>query len=193
MAKKYFAILSVSLLFSQVILAACETSDIPGHYNDRYTDKNDGTVIDHMTNLMWMKCDVDVPWNPAKGICQENDQVAGSGRIKYTWQEALNKTQQANAEMLTEYSDWRLPNIKELASIMALHCLNSQNTALDSDFFPGASNEYWSSTPYRIPTEVLNDQMPINQAWKVSYKGDGLIGARPSTIDQLFTVRLVRN
>ncbi len=66
-------------------------------------DNGDGTVTDHATGLMWMKGD-------------SGQLKAGTKRDgKLNWQEAL-----AWAEGLeyAGYSDWRLPNAKELHSIV---------------------------------------------------------------------------
>lgn len=59
-----------------------------------FEDNDDGTITDNATGLMWMKDD------------------DGEGMI---WEEALSY-----AENATEagYSDWRLPNVKELQSIV---------------------------------------------------------------------------
>ena len=68
-----------------------------------FQDNGDGTVTDRATGLMWMKVD--------SGRLR-----AGRNRDgKLNWQEAL-----AWAENLVYagYSDWRLPNVKELQSIV---------------------------------------------------------------------------
>jgi len=59
-----------------------------------YQDNNDGTVTDDATGLMWAKDD------------------DGNGM---NWPEALSYAENAN---LAGYNDWRLPNAKELHSIM---------------------------------------------------------------------------
>jgi hypothetical protein len=60
-------------------------------------DNGDGTVTDRATNLMWTKAD------------------NGSG---LNWAAALAWVQQKNAEGTLGHSDWRLPNAKELESIV---------------------------------------------------------------------------
>lgn len=61
---------------------------------NNFIDNNDGTVSDYATGLMWQKAD------------------DGIGR---NWEEALAYAE--NLE-LANYSDWRLPNAKELQSIV---------------------------------------------------------------------------
>lgn len=62
-----------------------------------FTDNNDGTVTDEATGLMWAQGD------------------SGEGM---DWQAALTWTEQVNAESYLGYDDWRLPNAKELQSIV---------------------------------------------------------------------------
>ena len=63
-----------------------------------FEDNNDGTVTDRATGLMWMKVD------------------SGNFKVgKMNWQQALKWAE--NLEY-AGYSDWRLPNAKELQSIV---------------------------------------------------------------------------
>jgi len=62
-----------------------------------YTDNGDGTITDNATGLMWSSDD------------------SGQGM---NWEEALAWVQQKNAENYLGYSDWRLPDAKELQSIV---------------------------------------------------------------------------
>ncbi len=62
-------------------------------YNN-FTDNGDGTITDSSTGLMWMKTD------SGKGL---------------NWEEALSYAENLEAG---GYSDWRLPNAKELQSIV---------------------------------------------------------------------------
>ncbi|MFH0790801.1 MAG: DUF1566 domain-containing protein [Candidatus Omnitrophota bacterium] len=91
-----------------------------------YTVNGDGTITDNVTGLMWV---ID---STAAGI-------GGS----YNWLTAIS-----NCEGLTypasSYTDWRLPNIKELWSLV--HYQNS-NPSIASDF-TCQNNKYWSSTTY---------------------------------------------
>jgi hypothetical protein len=87
------------------------------------TDNGNGTVSDSKTKLMWQK-----------GGPPLYD-------LSYTWDGALSY-----CEGLTDagYSDWRLPNIKELESLVD----DSRNSPpIDTTLFPNARKwKYWSST-----------------------------------------------
>jgi hypothetical protein len=62
-----------------------------------FIDNQDGTITDQATGLMWSKAD------------------SGSG---LNWQQALAWVQRKNLENYLGYNDWRLPNAKELQSIV---------------------------------------------------------------------------
>jgi len=102
----------------------------------RFTDNSDGTVTDNLTGLIWLK----------------NANVAGSK----TWADALIycNALAAPAAELTDDSvagDWRLPNIKELQSLIDF----GQNyPALPSGhpFNNVQSGFYWSGTTYASST-----------------------------------------
>ena len=87
----------------------------------RFTDNDDDTVTDNLTGLMWA-------------------QNANADGIK-TWEEALTY---CNGLMLGEHTDWRLPNVKELQSLIDYGNLGP---ALPSGHpFTGVASHYWSST-----------------------------------------------
>ncbi len=87
-----------------------------------FTVNNDGTVTHHKTGLMWLR-------DPLNGT--------------YSWEQALMEAEGAS---FVGYTDWRLPNAKELASIVETRCYApSINLAV----FPSTpSMEFWTSTPF---------------------------------------------
>lgn len=100
-----------------------------------YHDNENGTISDNSTGLMWMKDD------NRKGLI---------------WQEALKY---ANDSEFAGYSDWRLPTVKELQSIVDYsRAPDKTNSASISPMFNcseiidegGKSNYpfYWSSTTH---------------------------------------------
>ncbi|MFO8049627.1 MAG: DUF1566 domain-containing protein, partial [Desulfosudaceae bacterium] len=91
----------------------------------------DDTVSDENTGLMWMQFTAD---NNDDDIIDDND--------KMNWQEALDWCEGLT---LAGYSDWRLPTIKELQSIVDIQ---TSEPAIDTNFFPdtGSNSAYWSST-----------------------------------------------
>ena len=68
-----------------------------GGFDNFFISNGDGTVTDHATNLMWQK--------------------SGSLRVM-TWEETKEYVQQLNHQGFAGHSDWRLPTVEELASLM---------------------------------------------------------------------------
>jgi len=201
MIKPLLTIISTTILTTQLVFATCATSNIPGHYTGRYVDNNNGTISDKMTKLLWMKCDLDVPWDDVGKKCQPPTDVlgGGTGRTTYTWQEALIAANNTNINGFAGYNvTWRLPNVKELASILELNCLsNNPNEvngtyAIDTTVFSTEVSTYWSSTPHPEAFDAENGSPFINQAWNVNFRRNTSdIGAVFSDINQTFHVRLV--
>jgi hypothetical protein len=95
-----------------------------------YVDNQDGTVTDTRTGLTWMRCASGQVW----------DGTTCAGEIStYTWDEAM-----ALHSTYADHSDWRLPNIDELGSIVDNKL---RNPAIDTSAFPIAPSSYfWSSS-----------------------------------------------
>ncbi len=96
-----------------------------GYGKNNFHDNSDGTITDQATNLMWAKAD--------------------SGR-GMNWQDALGFAQ---AMKLAGHSDWRLPNAKELQSIVDY----TRSPAIDPVFkltklTDGDYPFYWTSTTH---------------------------------------------
>lgn len=105
---------------------AVRTVTAPTTIANHFTDNGDGTITDNLTQLVWQK------------IPNANVQ---------TWEQAITY---AEGLTLGAYSDWRLPNIKELQSI------NNELATNPSVFSPYFSNlgvhNYWSSTTLKPNT-----------------------------------------
>jgi hypothetical protein len=120
---------------------------------DRFIDNGDGTISDHKTGLMWQK--------------------SGDGKRR-DWAEA---NQYGEELVFGGYSDWRLPSIDELFSIIDY---SRYGPAIDP-VFDCRSYDYWSSS-----TCV---DYPLD-AWLVGFYS-GLVGANFKTSYNAF-VRCVR-
>ena len=120
-----------------------------------FTDNGDGTVTDGNTGLMWQ---------------QEEGGLMN-------WEDAITYCEDLS---LAGYTDWRLPNYKELESITddTLY-----NPAIDTNYFPNAhASVYWSSTTYAANTSL---------AWYVSFFY-GNWGVAPNSKSNDYYVRCVR-
>ena len=97
----------------------------------RFKDNGGGTITDMASGLMWVK---------EPGAIGGNFGSAGSP-AKMTWNNAIDE---CPALTYAGHSDWRLPNIKELASIID-H--GKSSPSIDTVFFPSTqTTKYWSST-----------------------------------------------
>jgi len=128
----------------------------------RFTDNSDGTVTDNLTGLTWLK----------KANCIQSDYPSFDNDFtqngEVTWEHAfdfvigINNGSYPNCG--ASQTDWRLPNIKELQSLIDFAYFDPalSNAAGDAKWTDGnaflgvKSDYYWSST-----TDAGN----INKVW----------------------------
>ncbi len=129
--------LAVGLL-STVVLEAqtCPAGITKTNPTSSYTLNGDGTATDNKTGLTWMRCSLGQTWNAVNATCD-------NAATTFTWKEALDT---AESLVYANESDWRLPNIKELSSIVETACYEP---AINEDIFPATVSSlfYWSSSP----------------------------------------------
>ena len=126
--------------------------------NNSFVDNGDGTISDHATGLMWQKAD--------DGVARD-------------WEEALAYAE--NLELGT-HSDWRLPNAKELQSIVdytrspqttnspAIDPIFDTTEINDPDDNPGQYPFFWSGTTH------LDGTNPYSSAVYVAFgEGQGMM------------------
>ena len=125
----------------------------------RFSERADGTVSDNLTGLVWAKnANLMVTRDPAF----DADGTINDGSV--TWQHAIDYVAKLNNENYLNHTDWRLPNVNELESLV--HA-GVYIPALSANPFTGVqSGIYWSSTSYAYYTDC---------AWGV-VMSDGRIG-----------------
>ena len=141
-----------------------------------YTDNGDGTVTDNNTKLVWEKKSADGSIHDVTNL--------------YSWDDAFAVIAALNAASFGGYSDWRLPNVKELQSILDYeHFGPAVSSAFNDKCLGGAtvltgsctaSFQYWASTS-RAATPAT--------AWAV-YFDQGYVA--PLSKSFVFSVRAVR-
>lgn len=102
---------SLKGIFIVVLLFSCTSNASNG-----FIDNSDGTVSDVISGLMWQKA------KPAAPLT------------------FLAATQACEDITLGGYLNWRLPEVKELLSIVDY---KRSDPAINTIFFPGTSGNYW--------------------------------------------------
>lgn len=137
-----YAFFIFMLLATQLGYAADSTchENTPGQMTDRFTDLGDGTALDTQTKLIWQRCNFGQVWHADSDSCQ-------SFTTKQTWRDSLTAIKNYNDTAFAANlpDDWRMPNIKELSSIIDLSCAGlTLNTEI---FLVDEKSVYWTSTP----------------------------------------------
>ena len=133
----------------------------------RFTDNGDGTVTDNLTGLMWLK---------------------DGGCLKKRWNDALNILLDFNvnperyscSEYAAQYSDWRLPNVKELESMVNFEISDSSGWLNSVGFTNVKSSSYWSST---------TSQRSGAQAWMINMKKSSNLSKNKKSTSYAWPVR----
>jgi hypothetical protein len=135
-------VLCLSSFISTHTLAVCKDDIEKSTPSADFSVHNDGTVTHHRTGLMWKSCVEGKEWAAETGTCTEN-----SGN--YTWKAALALPASVNTNGgYAGHTDWRLPNIKELQTIVDYACYNPAINVVIFPETPSGDNHYhWSSSP----------------------------------------------
>ena len=141
----------------------------------RFTDNGDGTVKDNLTGLIWLQdanCDGVMAWSNA--LDQANELYDGCSDCGGTDGDCgLSDDSSAG--------DWRLPNVRELQSLIhygfynpAMPDTDGTGKWVEGDPFSGVqSSDYWSSTTNANDTST---------AWRV-YMSDGSAVSEEKSIE----------
>ncbi|WP_230659789.1 Lcl C-terminal domain-containing protein [Psychrobacter sp. I-STPA10] len=110
---------------------------------------NSSEIKDTQTGLIWQRCSLGQAWDGKNCI----------GKAKaYTWEQALKQTKVLG-------KGYRLPNIRELSSIVERQCYNP---AITGGIFPNTqSSDYWSSSPSMNSDSVWS--MNFNYGYTLSF------------------------
>ncbi|WP_417910995.1 DUF1566 domain-containing protein [Candidatus Electronema sp. PJ] len=145
-----------------------------------YIDHGDGTITDTKSGLMWKRC--------SEGLSGVNCEKGETE--KYTWDEAF---QHFKNFKYSRYSDWRLPNIVELKTLVYCSTGKDKNDechdgtekpTINHQAFPNTKAiPFWSSSP-------SIDR--LNGAWGVSFNLGHFYDFYRGGRGNGFAVRLVR-
>lgn len=146
-----------------------------------FTDKGDGTIVDNKTGLQWEKLDDD-----------NKDGVDGihDWDLSYTWADAPTKLALLNKISFAGFTDWRLPNMKELASLvnydLTSPAVGAQfNNGCEADCTTatcscGRPEFYWSSSSYAFDASY---------GWGVNFLDGSTVGSDKAGPNYIRAVR----
>lgn len=157
---------SVALPFS-VNAQTCLADGLETTPSANFSELTSGNVWHQTTDLVWQRCALGQTWTGT---------TCSGDAIQYTWQEALALAQQASD---TDLLGWRLPNVKELATLTERDCVRP---AINATLFPETPpDDFWTSTPSTSDPD---------RAWVVAFfNASHSIKEK----DRFIYVRLVRN
>ena len=137
------------LLVVDTSAQSCNTSVPESTPTVSFSLASDGTATDLNTGLMWKRCAEGQVWSG--GAC------TGTAAT-FNWQGAL---QQGAGSSFAAHADWRLPNVRELKSIVEEGCYYP---SINTTVFPAvAPNSYfWSSSG-------VADDYNSTSAWTVGF------------------------
>jgi len=115
-----------------------------GSFVNSFVNNNDGTVTDKATGLMWQK--------------------SGSSRLSN--RRAKEYIKQLNRQRLAGYSDWRMPTVEELASLLAGSTKNGVH--IDPAF------DYKQTRCWTIDRCESQSWSWYKGAWLVDFKNGGV-------------------
>jgi len=126
--------LAGALAAPAVLAQTCNPAIRPSAPDSRYVvNAAQGTVLDKQTGLTWKRC-----------VEGQSGADCGTGSVTYlNWSGALSH---AAASDFAGHKDWRLPNSKELESLVEVACYGP---ALNATKFPNDPSYFvWASSPY---------------------------------------------
>jgi Protein of unknown function (DUF1566) len=165
----------VAFLLSGELCAqqVCDSGSYPlSSPTTNFQDNADGTVTDTKSKLMWMRCSVGQTW--------ANAHCSGAAS-KLDWASAQAHALQVNNQGSLFFNDWRLPLLRELATITERQC---KNPRINLAVFPGTPMaNFWTASSRAAPK-------PAAHAFALAFDTEGVHYADKQ---DLMHVRLVRS
>jgi len=165
MLKGMMVVVTFIVAASPVMAQKCDTSRPATAPLSRFEATTNGSMKDTKTRLVWLRCSLGMSWNGSS--CEGQT-------LTYTWREAVTEVNELNARKAAGRSDWRLPSMDELQSIVEFRCFKP---AINLQAFPYTPESgFWTDTvsegvsPRVIVVLFLHGKAYIankNQRWRV--------------------------
>lgn len=128
----WLAALALLIVIGTGHASECLNNIPPINPDGAYVVHSNETVTDTRTGLMWKQCE--------EGL--SGSDCASGSRITHNWADALAL---AESSSFADYTDWRLPNINELSTLVELCRIDP---AINQAIFPNTGiGSVWSSSP----------------------------------------------
>lgn len=112
-----------------------------------FSDAKPVYVVDAKNKLMWIDC----VWSFNEENC---DDVTVS---RYSWSGTLKEIQLINEKEFLGFSNWRLPTVKELLSVVSRKCYVVEQEERRIDLLDIPAAKFWSSQPYVFASPLKED------------------------------------
>jgi hypothetical protein len=136
MNKYSLTILTLALLLPTLATGAatCRPELASTSPDANFTVHDNGTATDTSTKLMWKTCSEGLQGK----LCKD-----GQAQM-LNWSDTIASASKSNQEKFAGHTDWRVPNLKELQSLVEARCFNP---GINENIFPNtAGTWFWSST-----------------------------------------------
>lgn len=169
MNKLQFCLAAVIIVFSVGVGAECNPQMASNIDDSRYQILSADTVKDTSTGLIWQRCPLGYAWSTTMETCAS---IAGEPS-QFKWAEALSAAAAIG-------DGWRLPNSKELETLVKRDCYRP---AIDTAVFSSLELGFvWSSTPASAY---------FGNAWAIQFLNGGIVSVDKNSGDG-YKVRLVK-
>ncbi|SQD79810.1 Lcl C-terminal domain-containing protein [Moritella yayanosii] len=187
MQKSILLLISSTLLSTNVFAASdpvnlnCDPLLDQEYSTFEFIDNLNGTVTDLRTSLIWAKCTLGQTYILSTNSC------SSSGAENYLdWGNALSA---AASYQVNKISGWRLPNIKELGSLVDRSCAAP---TINLTLFPNTvSSIYYSSTPFKASSIDANYSHLVSRVIDFS-DGTELPLTTPESSNTSYVIRAVK-
>jgi Protein of unknown function (DUF1566) len=176
--KIQFSRLAAIALFScglqtDIVAQTCNQGQTPSTPTSQFTAHGDGTVTHRTTGLMWKVCSEGQSWSNPGGVA-----TCSGGATGHDFVGALAL---AEGQSFAGHSDWRMPSVQELASIIETCRGDPILNTINNVVFPATpSTIFWTGSP----------NASTSAAWSVTFNSGFALSDRPRFFS--LQVRLVR-
>lgn len=140
----------------------CNAGQTPSTPTSQFTAHGDGTVTHNTSRLMWKVCSEGQTWSSPGGVATCSGNAAG-----YDYEGAFAL---ADGQTFAGYSDWRMPSVQELASLVETCRGSPISNTINNVVFPATPSDiFWTGSPNASTTA----------AWSVAFFSGSVLSDRP--------------